>query len=190
MTSTRSNVTVSGFITAVPTVVGDTDVLDAARLMLKEKSNLLPVVESQEDKALRGVVTIIDIFKHLDLSKIPKKQISEIMSTKVVTARLDEPVTKVWERMVSQDFTGLPIVREDKPVGMITRFDILKRGWARISKESKTRPTDSMQLLAEKLMSSPLYSLKPTASVAEAIEFMLKHDVGRVSVVDGEGSRE
>lgn len=185
VTSTRSNVTVSGFITAVPTVVGDTDVLDAARLMLKEKSNLLPVVESQEDKALRGVVTIIDIFKHLDLSKIPKKQISEIMSTKVVTARLDEPVTKVWERMVSQDFTGLPMVREDKPVGMITRFDILKRGWARISKESKTRPTDSMQLLAEKLMSSPLYSLKPTASVAEAIEFMLKHDVGRVSVVDG-----
>ena len=185
VTSTRSNVTVSGFITAVPTVVGDTDVLDAARLMLKEKSNLLPVVESQEDKILRGVVTIIDIFKHLDLSKIPKKQIGEIMSTKVVTARLDEPVTKVWERMVSQDFTGLPMVREDKPVGMITRFDILKRGWARISKESETRPTDSMHLLAEKLMSSPLYSLKPTASVAEAIELMLKHDVGRISVIDG-----
>jgi CBS domain-containing protein len=33
-------------------------------------------------------------------------------------------------------------------------------------------------------MSSPLYSLGPTASVAEAIELMLKHDVGRVSVVD------
>jgi len=74
VTSTRSNVTVSGFITAVPTVVGDTDVLDAARLMLKEKSNLLPVVESQEDKILRGVVTIIDIFKHLDYLKFPKSR--------------------------------------------------------------------------------------------------------------------
>ncbi len=186
VTSTRSNVTVSGFITQVPTVTGDIDVFDAARLMLKEKSNLLPVVESRDNQTLRGVVTIIDIFRHLDISKVPKKQIGDIMSTNVMTARLDEPVTKVWERMVSQDFTGLPMVREDKPIGMITRFDILKRGWSRISKESETRPTESMQLPAEKLMSSPLYSLKPTAGVAEAIELMLKHEVGRVSVVDGE----
>jgi len=120
----------------------------------------------------------------LDISKVPKKQISVIMSKKVVTARLDEPVTKVWDRMVERDFTGLPMVRDEKPMGIITRFDILKRGWARISKESETRPTDSMQLLAEKLMSSPLFSLGPAASVAEAIELMLKHDVGRVSVVE------
>ena len=76
VTSTRSNVTVSVFITAVPTVVGDTDVLDAARLMLKEKSNLLPVVESQEDKALRGVVTIIDyssIWIYLNSQKADKR---------------------------------------------------------------------------------------------------------------------
>ncbi len=42
--------------------------------------------------------------------------------------------------MVDQDFTGLPVVKDGKPIGMITRFDILKRGWARISKESETRP--------------------------------------------------
>lgn len=184
VTSTKSNVTVSGFMVKVPTVTGDTDVLDAARIMLKEKSNLLPVVESQEDQTLRGVVTIIDIFKHLDISKVPKKQIGDIMTTKVMTAHMDEPVTKVWDRMVTQDYTGLPMIRDDKPMGMITRFDILKSGWARISKESSSRPVDSMQLSAEKLMSSPLYSLKPTASVAEAIELMLKHDVGRVSVVN------
>ncbi len=82
-------------------MTGDTDVLDAARIMLKEKSNLLPVVESQEDKSKRCCVTIIDIFKHLDISKVQKTD-CEIMSTKVVTARLDEPVTKVWDRMVER----------------------------------------------------------------------------------------
>ena len=184
VTSTKSNVTVSGFIAKVPTVTGDTDALDAARIMLEEKSNLLPVIESRENQNLRGVVTIIDIFKNLDISKVPKKQIGDIMSTKVVTAHMHDPVTKVWDRMLIQDFTGLPMVRDEKPMGMITRFDILKSGWARISKESETRPTDSMQLPAEKLMSSPLYSLKPTANIAEAVELMLKHDIGRVSVVD------
>ena len=184
VTSSKSNVTVSGFIVKVPTIAGDIDVLDAARIMLKEKSNLLPVVESGEDQTLRGVLTIMDIFKHLDISKVPKKQICEIMSTKVVTAQMDEPLTKVWDRMVTHDFTGLPMVRDEKPMGMITRFDILKSGWARISKESDRRPVDSTQLSAEKLMSSPLYSLRPTDDVVQAIELMLKHDVGRVSVVD------
>jgi CBS domain-containing protein len=37
---------------------------------------------------------------------------------------------------------------------------------------------------AEKLMSSPIYSLGPDASLANAIEMMLKHDVGRISIVD------
>ena len=46
VTSTKSNVTVSGFMVQVPTVTGQMDLLDAARLMFKEKRSLLPVVES------------------------------------------------------------------------------------------------------------------------------------------------
>jgi CBS domain-containing protein len=36
----------------------------------------------------------------------------------------------------------------------------------------------------EKLMSSPIYSIKPDASLASAIELMRKYDIGRISVVD------
>ena len=41
-----------------------------------------------------------------------------------------------------------------------------------------------MQMPVEKFMSSPLYSVKPEDSVRTAIEMMLKHNVGRMSVVD------
>ncbi len=184
VTSTKSNVTVAGFTVQVPLITGQMDMLDAARLMLKEKSTLLPVIESEEKPALKGVVTLMDIFKHIDLTKAPNKHIWEIMSTKVVTASPDEPLTKVWDMMVDEDFTGLPVVKDGKPIGMITRFDILKRGWARISKESETRPVDSTQMHAEKLMSSPIYSIKSEASLTEAIELMRKYDVGRIAVVD------
>ena len=126
----------------------------------------------------------LDVFENIDLTKVPDKQISEIMSTEVETASPDDPLTKVWDKMVEQDYTGLPVVKDGKPIGMITRFDILKRGWARISRESETRPVDSTQMRAEKLMSSPIYSLGPDASLANAIDMMLKHDVGRISVVD------
>jgi CBS domain-containing protein len=184
VTSTRSNVTVAGFVNKVPTVTGETPMLEAAKLMLKSKSNLLPVVESDEKPVLRGVVTLLDVFRNLDLEKLPKMQICEIMSTKVMTASPDDPITRVWDKMTEEDFTGLPVVKDGRPIGMITRFDILKRGWARISKESDTRPVDSTQLRVEKLMTTPMYSLSPQASLASAIEIMLKHDVGRISVVE------
>jgi CBS domain-containing protein len=184
VTSTKSNVTISGFTVKVPTVTGQTEMFDAARIMLKEKSNLLPVVESQDKPMLKGVVTLLDVFENIDLAKVPDRQIGEIMSTEVETASPDDPLTKVWDKMVEQDYTGLPVVKDGVPIGMITRFDILKRGWARISRESETRPVDSTQMRAEKLMSSPIYSLGPEASLATAIDLMLKHEVGRISVVD------
>ncbi|MDD1748870.1 MAG: CBS domain-containing protein [Methanothrix sp.] len=185
VTSTKSNVTVSGYMVQVPTITGQMDILDAARLMLKEKRTLLPVVESDEKLVLKGVVSLLDVFKNLDLDNVPSKQVSEIMTTKVVTTRPDDPVTRIWDLMVEKDFTGLPVVKDGKPIGMITRFDMLK-GSARISKESARKSADTMQMPVEKFMSSPLFSVKPEDSVSTAIELMLKHDVGRISVVDGE----
>lgn len=184
VTSSKSNVTVSGFVVQVPTVTGQMDLHDAARLMLKEKITLLPIVESEERPMLIGVVSLLDVFMNIDLENAPKIPVSEIMTRKVVTTRPDDPTTKIWDLMVEKDFSGLPVVKDGKLIGMITIFDMLK-GTARISKESERRPADSMQMPVEKFMSSPLYSVKPDDSVAAAIEQMLKHDVGRMSVVDG-----
>jgi CBS domain-containing protein len=184
VTSTKSNVTVAGFVTQVPTVIGQMEMLDAAKLMLKEKSTLLPVVESGEIPVLKGVVSLLDIFTNLDLKKVPNMQVCDVMSTKVVTTSPDNPVTKVWDLMVEKDITGLPVVKDGKPIGMVTRFDMLK-GWARISKESETRPSSSTQMPVEKLMSTPLYSVKPEDNLRTAIETMLKYSIGRISVLDG-----
>ncbi len=187
VTSTRSNITVSGFATNVPRITEHMDMFDVARLMLKEKSTLLPVIQSEENPVLIGVVSLLDIFMNIKPEKVPDKPVSEIMSTDVVTAGPDDPITKVWGNMIESDFTGMPVVRDNKPIGMITRFDILKRGWARISKEGDKRPVDSTQMRVEKLMSTPIYSVKPDDSISKAIETMLKYDVGRISIVDGEG---
>jgi CBS domain-containing protein len=185
VTSTKSNVTLSGYVVQVPNVTGSMDILDAARIMLKEKITLLPVVESEEKLKLIGVVSLLDVFMNIDLGIVPKSQVSEIMTTKVVTTRPDDPVTKIWDLMVEKDFTGLPVVKDGKLIGMITRFDMLK-GTARIGKEGERRSVDSMQMPVEKFMSSPLFSVKPDDSVRTAIELMLKHDVGRICVVDEE----
>ena len=183
VTSTKSNVTVSGYVVSVPSVTGKTPIIEAARLMLREKRSLLPVVESQEKPVLNGVVSLLDVFTNINLDSVPKKKVSEIMTTKVVTTRPDDPITRIWDLMVEKDFTGLPVVKDDKIMGMITRFDMLK-GTARIGKESERRPSDSMQMTVEKFMSTPLFSVNPEDSIRTTIELMLKHAVGRMSVVD------
>lgn len=185
VTSTRSNVTISGFTVSVPLVTKDTNVMDAAKLMLPQKSTLLPVVQSHENPVLIGVVSILDIFRNINPVKIPEKSIREIMSTKVITTTPDEPITRVWDKMLESDFTGLPVVNDKgEPMGMITRFDILKRGWARIGKEGGAKPKEATRLHVDKLMSTPIYSLKPEDNLKTAIEMMLRQDIGRISVLD------
>jgi CBS domain-containing protein len=185
VTSTKSNVTVAGFIVGAPLVTRDVNIFDAARLMLPQKSMILPVVESAENAKLIGVVSLLDIFRGMDLEKVPERQISEVMTKKVVTATPDEPVSKVWENMIDSDFTGLPVLDEkDEPMGMITRFDILKRGFARISREDDGKTKDGTKLHIGKIMSTPIYSIRPEDTLRTAFEAMKKNDIGRIAVVD------
>ena len=183
VSATRSNVTVAGFTVKVPPITEDMDVLETAKLMFSEKCDLLPVVQSKIAPVLRGTVSLVDIFKNIDPGSVPKRAVSEIMSTKLETCNPKDPVTKVWNRMLESDFTGIPVLTDDgMPLGMITRFDILKRGGARTSKEVGARSQEPMRV--EKLMSTPLYYVRPVDDLHRAIELMLKYDLGRVSVVD------
>jgi CBS domain-containing protein len=177
--STRSNVTVSGFSMEAPLVTPETDLQEAAKFLLSANYAILPVVRSSEDRRLEGVISPIDIFKKIDPEKLADKRVEETMNTETKTCSPQDSVTKVWDAMLDSDFTGMPVVDEKgKPLGMITRFDILKRGGARIGKDTK----DVMKV--EKLMSTPIYSIGSEASLRDAAETMLDREIGRISVVD------
>jgi len=184
VTSSRSNVTVTGFISEAPRVTEYANVQEAIRLMIENESIILPVIQAEDKPVLVGIISLMDIFSSLDLSKAPDKPVSEIMSKKVIIASVNEPLTKVWDKMTEGDFTGIPVVNEKgEPVGMVTKFDILRHGWARISKEDTSKPKDTTHLKVQKVMSTPLQSINPDDSVKKAMEVMLKYDVGRIPVV-------
>ena len=52
--------------------------------------------------------------------------VSDIMSRDVVYVTEDEPVEKVLELMLYRDLNRIPVVRDDVPVGIIARYDVLK----------------------------------------------------------------
>lgn len=188
VTSTRSNVTVGGYARPSPTVTPDMDVVKAAKLMVQSKQNRVPVVKSTTDHTVVGVLSDVDVLRNAELPRSASKTIDTAMTKKVKTCSPDERVSKVWNYMIETDYTGIPVVsKKGDPIGMITRRDIIKSGILRMSVEDEraTRPNESPKV--EKIMSTPAYTLSENDSVKSAIEMIIQHDIGRVTVVDEQG---
>ena len=184
--STKSNVTVEGFTSGFPEVYPDMDMMHAAKLMINVSLGRVPVIRSGQDKTLVGILSIVDIFRNLDLNKIPLKKVGEIMTTNVRTCSSEDSIAKVWLNMGESGFSGFPVLKDGRLVGMVTRRNVINAGYARIEKEDEHGTKSTMSPPVAKVMSTPVYNISPETTLKEAIQAFLRLDVGRLSVVDGD----
>ncbi len=182
--STKSNVTVEGFASEFPPVYPEMDMMHAAKSMIEAGMGRVPVLISGQDKTLAGILSMVDIFRNLNLNRIPPKKVGEIMTRDVKTCSPKDSIAKVWLNMRESGFSGYPVVQEGYLLGMITRRNIIRSGYARIEKEDDHGTKSTMSPAVEKIMSTPVYTLSPETSLKEAIQAFLKLDVGRLSVVN------
>jgi len=185
VTSTKSNVTVDGFIKEVPPVYPSTELRDLAVALLETGEVELPVIKSEEDPEVIGIVSVKDLFNVLEEREINKK-VSEIMTEDVVVCHPEDPISKVWNNIIEYGYTGFPVVRDGKVIGVITRRDLLKYGSLRIGKEDERGSRLSHSSKVERAMTSPVKTISPDAPVKEALELMRRFDIGRLPVVDEE----
>jgi CBS domain-containing protein len=100
-------------------------------------------------------------------------QISDLMSFPVHRV---EPGTTMEEAAIilrTQGVTGIPVVAGDKIVGMISRRDFRK-----MRKESQIRSP------VKAYMSTEVLTIEAGKSPMQAVRLMVKHDVGRLPVVE------
>lgn len=184
--SSKSNVTVKGYIRESPLITPDTDILKAARLLLDAKQHHVPVVASASDRTLVGILSDADLLRHIQPTKMSPGTVEKIMTTNVKTAYPDDSISRIWENMLDWDYTGIPVVSHKKEaLGIVTRIDIIKAGYARIGTINTQGRSSGGSMKVEKVMSTPLYSVPPTASVSEAIGELLHNNIGRISVTNG-----
>jgi nanoRNase/pAp phosphatase (c-di-AMP/oligoRNAs hydrolase)/CBS domain-containing protein len=100
-------------------------------------------------------------------------QISDLMSFPVISVSDDTPMKKVAEILKEKGCTGLPVVNDDKPVGMISRRD-----FRRIKKEAQ------LQSPVKAFMTNNILTIEPGKSPMQAARLMVKHDIGRLPVVE------
>jgi acetoin utilization protein AcuB len=116
----------------VITITSDTYVLDAERIMDQNRIGRLPVVD---DGKLVGIVTKNDVLKASPTSTTPTNQrhlfylmskltVQEIMKTKIFKVSPDTPIEKAIAMAQKNRVGSLPVVEEDKVVGILTTNDV------------------------------------------------------------------
>jgi CBS domain-containing protein len=182
VTSTKSDVTVGGYVRRdVPTLSPSTDLAKAARAIIGTEEGRMAVLA--DGGKLAGVVSIKDVFKGIEMLGVPDLPVRDVMTRKVVVATPDEPISEVWRNMTAFGFFGFPVVRRDQTVvGMITRVDIVRRGYVRFERENEFIKTPST---VQKIMSTPAVTIDENASVREAAQVFAGRGIGRMPVTAG-----
>jgi CBS domain-containing protein len=104
--------------------------------------------------------------------------VRDVMSKDVRVVRLDSSVKEVVATMNKFDIGSIIVVQGDRPVGIITERDILRRA---------VEPCLAPEILnARQVMTSPLVSIRETASIDEAAELMAKKKVKKLPVMNEE----
>ncbi|MCC5994386.1 MAG: CBS domain-containing protein [Candidatus Aenigmarchaeota archaeon] len=95
---------------------------EAAKVM--GEMNMGSLVIMEEDKIV-GIITSTDILKAIGEGKDPDKvTIGEIATKNVITIQADEPLEKAVDLMVKNKIKRLPVMMNEKLVGIITVSDI------------------------------------------------------------------
>ncbi len=184
ISSTRSNIEARGVMEKPEVILfPEMDIFKASKLLIRAKEIQAPVVKSGADMKLIGILSVFDILLGFIESKVPPKKntIGEVLTQKVVTCDVKDPLSKVWNKMDESGFSGLPVMKKDKLIGIITRKDLIRYGHARIIKESGDV---KRAMPVEKIMQTPPLVATKDMSIEKAADIMTRRDVGRLPVVE------
>jgi CBS domain-containing protein len=182
LSSTKSNIE-ARVIMERPKVLAtpEMEMEDISKKLIKSDVVQAPVVESTENMKLLGILSIGDILKQFLLEGIKPKnsEIAAVYTKNVVKANYDDHISKIWLLMNETGFSGLPVMKKNKLIGMITRKDIIKSGHVR-----KSLDAVDQSIKVERVMMTPPIVVTVDTTIEEAANLMIENDIGRLPVVE------
>jgi len=164
------------------------DAFPAIKEMIRLDEWYIPVVNSLQDKTYRGVLGL-ENFIEISIKTSPEKlakPVAEIMSKNVVACSPEDEVDNIWRLMQTKGFTGLPVVKKDRLVGIVTQKDLLESGAALPTFESaKGRFRASSKISS--VMQTEVIAVEPSIKAIRVAKIMAFKNIGRVPVKDKEG---
>jgi CBS domain-containing protein len=159
----------SDVMTLKPVVISpDASIFEAIQVMLQRNFTGLPVVD--ENSSLVGIVTEGDLLRRTETGTQRKRphwmefllgsgklateyvhasgrKVREVMSPGVRTVTEDTPLDEIVQLMEHHQIKRLPVVRDGKLVGIVTRANLL-RALASLAGETKPSASDDASIRA------------------------------------------
>lgn len=162
----------------VITITKDQTVVDALKLMNKHKISRLLAI-SPKTKELVGIVTEKDMAIKIASAKyedvpLSHMRVSTIMTPDVITAAPSDTKLQVLKKLVENHIGGIPILEDNKIVGIITKTDILKN----LDKEPYTTTT------VKEIMTKRVITIGPDDRFVHARRLMVDDEISRLVVVN------
>jgi len=104
--------------------------------------------------------------------------VRDVMTSDVKTARPDDTLREVIEKMVKFHIGSIVVVQEKRPVGIITERDVLV--------QLPRMTTDLNVTRAKDLMSCPVRTIGEGETVEEASRFMTEKHIKKLPVTRGD----
>jgi nanoRNase/pAp phosphatase (c-di-AMP/oligoRNAs hydrolase) len=151
----------------------DNEALDVGTLMKSMGGGGHPGAGSAMLKGVNPEIAeqmIVDLIQGNQQSSV---QISDLMSFPVFSIPPNTPMAEVAQMLRQRGCTGLPVVDAGVLVGIISRRDF-----------KKIRKEDQLRAPVKAFMSTRVISIKPGNSPIQAAQLMVRHDIGRLPVVE------
>ena len=122
----RTGVKVIDAMTRTPiSIAPDKSIEECAKLMLKKSVGGLMVVDSGK---IKGIITEKDLVERLVAKNLNPKttKVFEIMSKRIIGIKPDLDIYDALIEMRDNDVRRLPVIHDNKLVGLLTEKDVLK----------------------------------------------------------------
>lgn len=109
----------------VVTVYEDTKIQDVCKILIKDKLSGVPVVDKKYN--LVGFISERDIIVKITLKNFLQKKAKDLMTKDVLSVCYDTPTEDVARLFTEKPYRYLPVIKQNKIVGIISRKDVIDR---------------------------------------------------------------
>jgi CBS domain-containing protein len=102
------------------------------------------------------------------------------MNRKVVTANPTDELLKIQALIMDSGFTAFPVINKKRLVGIISRRDLISH------KQVRSAIAQHAHTTIEDVMTRDVVTITPDEPISHAAELLVKHDVSRLPVLDGD----
>ncbi|MEM3622318.1 MAG: CBS domain-containing protein [Candidatus Bathyarchaeia archaeon] len=162
---------------------------DDATSTVKEMIRLdewnIPVINSTQDRNFKGVFGLENFIEAI-IKTSPEKlasTVEEVMSKNVVACSPEDDVDNIWRLMQTKSLGGVPVVKDNRLVGIVTQKDLIQSGALLPTFESKKGRFRGSSKISS-IMNTQVIAVEPSIRAIRVAKIMVSKDIGRVPVVD------